>query len=272
MADEIKATYTFRRKEFVIDEATFELGQKNDSDQDYNRSKVHQRDLGDLSIVSTLSKVEYGSWESQPACLIAFKFSFGSGNLPCRFTNSRITIEFTSRQAGSADPIIKNFGPRHLLGQKTEEARRWLYVGEFAAKVNVGPVEIGPDLRAESEGFYTKGYQEIVKAIDWGDTKHKYPNTLKYWLKENKRQKGGIPGQFDAAIVVVYDGPFQAVVDVSSTLMFDFLAQPWTKDDPVLFEPGVEHGKPVRSNGDSEFSTLGKEDWMRVVTSNLDDQ
>ena len=113
---------------------------------------------------------------------------------------------------------------------------------------------------------------EVIKANSWGDKSHKCPNTVKYWLKENKRQQGGIPEQLNATIVLIYEGPFQAVVDVRSTVIFDILAQPWTKDDLVLFEPGIEVGPPVRDNRDSEFSTLNEEDWRRIVTSNLDDQ
>ena len=271
MADRIRATYTTQRRVFDLDETSAELGQHNEGDQDFNRSKVHQRDLGDLSIVSTLSRVEYGLWDGKSACLVTFSFSFNSGNMKtCRFTSARVIIEFTSRQADSSDPIVVNFGPKRLLGQKTEEDRRWLYVGEFEAKANIGPFSVGPNLRAESEGSFTKTYMEVVKANEWGDKSHKYPNTVKYWLKENKRQEGGIPDQINATIVVIYEGPFQAVVDVSSTAIFDLLARPWTKDDPVLFEPGVEEGPPVRDNRDSEFSTLNEEDWRRIVTSSLD--
>ena len=273
MANTIKGTYTPRRRVFDLDEAGTELGQKNEGAQDFNRTKVHQRDLGDLSIVSTLSRVEYGSWEGKSACLITFGFSFDSGNVETyRFTSARIIIEFTSRQAGCSDPIVVNFGPKRLLGQKTEEDRRWLYAGAFEAKTNIGPFEVGPNLRAESEGSFIRTYTEVIKATDWGDENHRHPNTVKYWLKENKRQKGGIPDRLNATVVVIYDSPFQAVVDVSSTAIFDLLARPWTKDDPVLFEPGVEEGLPVRATRDSEFSTLNEEDWKRIVTSSLDAQ
>ena len=273
MANSIKRTYTTRRRVFDLDEAGTALGQKNEGDQDFNRTKVHQRDLGDLSIVSTLSRVEYGLWDGKSACLITFSFSFDSRNVKtCRFTSARIIIEFTSRQAGCSDPIVVNFGPKRLLGQKTEEDRRWLYAGEFEAKINIGPFQVGPNLRAESEGSFTRTYTEVIKAKEWGDRNHKHPNTVKYLLKENKRQEGGIPDHLNATVVVIYDSPFQAVVDVSSTAIFDLLARPWTKDDPVLFEPGVEEGLPVRDNRDSEFSTLNEEDWKRIVTSSLDAQ
>ena len=94
MVDSIRATYTTRRRAFDLDEAGAKLGQKNDRDQDFNRSKVHQRDSGDLSIVSTLSRVENGSWGGKSAFLVTFSFSFDS---------------------------VINFGPKRLLGQKTEE-------------------------------------------------------------------------------------------------------------------------------------------------------
>ena len=138
MADSIRATYTARRRVFELDEAGAKLGQKNEGDQDFNRSKVHQRDLGDLSIVATLPRVEYGSWEGKSARLLTFSFSFDSGNVKsCRFTSAKIIIEFTSRQANSSDPIVINYGPKRLLDEKTEENRRWLYAGEFETKANM---------------------------------------------------------------------------------------------------------------------------------------
>lgn len=63
MANSIKGTYTTRRRVLDLDEAGAELGQKNEGDQDFNRSKVHRRDLGDLSIISTRSRIIYGSWD-----------------------------------------------------------------------------------------------------------------------------------------------------------------------------------------------------------------
>lgn len=51
------------------------------------------------------------------------------------------------------------------------EDRRWLYASEFEAKVNIGPFEIGPNLRAKSEGPFIKTYTEVIKAAQIGVTK-----------------------------------------------------------------------------------------------------
>ena len=41
MANSIRSTYTTRRRVFDLDEAAAELGQNNEGDQDFNRSKVY---------------------------------------------------------------------------------------------------------------------------------------------------------------------------------------------------------------------------------------
>jgi hypothetical protein len=187
-----------------------------------------------------------------------------------RFTKADLVIEFESRQQGISDPVVVNYGPKKLLGKKTEEERSWHYGGSFAAQISVGPVQIGPDGDMSVDGSFTRTYQEVVTSHEWGDSKHREANCVKYFMKENRKQESGIPEELDAVVVVAYGGSFQATVDVGSNVVFDLFASPWTKDDPVLFEPGVEHGEPVISHASPDFSALTPAEWQRMVTPNLD--
>jgi hypothetical protein len=75
--DALVATYAPRQSQFVVDESSASLGQENRDDQDYSRPKISQRDLGSLSVIASLQKVQYGTWAKESdACLIAFRFQF----------------------------------------------------------------------------------------------------------------------------------------------------------------------------------------------------
>ena len=88
-------------------------------------------------------------------------------------------------------------------------------------------------------------------------------------MKENWKQESGIPEELDVVVVVAYGGPFQTTVDVGSNMVFDLFASPWIKDDPVLFEPGVEHGETIASHANPDFLALTSAEWQRMVTPNL---
>jgi hypothetical protein len=103
---------------------------------------------------------------------------------------------------------------------------------------------------------------------DWGDRKHRLPNCAKFWLREDEKQTPGVPLELLVAIVFRCRGPSQAMVDVRVDSVFQLLAWPWTKDDPVLLEPGVEYGDIIRE-GSADFSTLTQEEWRQLVTPDL---
>lgn len=127
---------------FIIDESSQELGQRNEHDQDFNRLKITQRDLGSMSVIGSLTKVEYGKWADKDACLISFRFQFQKGNASMfRFEKADIVIEFQARPPGHPDddPAILRYGPKKLQSTGTTEAHGWHYTASLSANVGVGP-------------------------------------------------------------------------------------------------------------------------------------
>jgi hypothetical protein len=271
--EEIKQTYQEKEQHFGSDESQEELGQKNQDETDFNRLKILQRDLGCLSIISSLTRVQYGTWAEEPASLVSMRFQFQKGAAELfRFEKVNITVEFTSRPQGDpgADPVVVDYGPKKLQSIGTLEDRTWHYLATLSAKANVGPVEVGPEAETGAEGRYTRHYAAVVESDDWGNRKHPQPNCIKYWLSEDKRQKFGVPLELHIAAVVTHSGPFQATVNVHADNIFHILAWPWTQDDPVLFEPGVPHGDQIRHISRFDFSTLTVDEWRQIVTPDLE--
>ncbi|KAK7413950.1 hypothetical protein QQX98_007133 [Neonectria punicea] len=265
----VLASYVERASNFDLE---IDLGIKNLSDEDYNRKKISQQDLGSLSLISSLTRVQHGSWEDAQACLIGFRFQFHDGNAhTLRFRKAKMTIEFQARPVSSPDkdPAVINYGPKKMRAVPTEEQREWQYLGTISAKASMGAFQAGPEISAGVGGSYPRRYAAEIESDDWGDRKHRAPNCVKIWMHEDKKQEDGLPTELLAAVVITLDGPCTATVHVQADALFNIVAWPWTKDDPVLLQPGVGLGQPVGGTGNVDFSKLTDEDWLGLVTPGL---
>ncbi|KAK4112885.1 hypothetical protein N656DRAFT_779105 [Canariomyces notabilis] len=262
-----------RQAPLVLDESSHELGIRNRDDTDFNRTKITQRDLGSLSVIGSLTKVEYGNWAGQEACLLAFRFQFQKGNATAfRFSKADIVIEFQARPPGNPDhdPAVLRYGPKFLRSTGTLEQRGWHYTASLSASAGLAVVEAGPAVEFGRSSFYARQYAAVVESDDWGNRKHRRPNCVKIWMREDDRQEGGIPLELLAAVVVQTDRSFQANVSVRVDSIFNLVAWPWSKDDPLLLEPGVNFGQPLRQGTSNlDFSTITAEEWRQLVTPDL---
>ena len=268
----IRHSYAEREKVFSVDDSSDTLGQRNTDEEDVNRSKIAQRDLGDLSVVSSLTLVKYGQWQKKAACLLAFRYQFQARHTHLlRFSEAEIVIEFKSRPPASPqeDPVIVDYGPKKLESTGTDENRKRHLSATFSAKASFGPIEIGPDFSVGRDSEYVRHSAAIVETDDWGDRKHRRPNCVKCWLKEDQKGEAGLPLELRVAVIVAHDGPMQATVDVRAGHLFHLLAWPWTGDDPVLLQPGISHGEFASFTSSLEFSDLTQDDWRRLVTPDL---
>lgn len=262
-----------RHAPLVVDESSQELGIRNKDDQDFNRVKITQKDLGSLSVIGSLTKVEYGTWAGQDACLIAFRFQFQKGNATTfRFSKADIVIEFQARPPGNPDddPVVVVYGPKYLRSRGTVEKRDWHYTASLSATAGVqGVFEAGPAIEFGPRGTYSRQYAAVVESDDWGNRKHRRPNCVKIWMREDEKQEDGIPLELNAAIVVQTNRSCQASVSIKVDSIFNLIARPWSRDDPLLLEPGVNFGPPIRQTPKLDFSTITSEEWRQLVTPDL---
>ncbi|KAI5366711.1 hypothetical protein Slin14017_G043510 [Septoria linicola] len=209
------------------------------------RNAIQHRELGSLSLIANLTRIRYGYWHALPACLIGFKFQFlGSEARWTRFGKADISIRLSSTIAPTvemgqessssligvgADPELVDFGPKHLSSAGTSEKRGWHISAQLAASLPVAPIV--PTTPALSAGFsrsYDRHYASSVDAAAFASHGHTAPDTLRFWIREDTKQKDGLPLEFGCAAIVTYAAPssFQATVEVKTGLMFDMFAQP----------------------------------------------
>lgn len=175
------------------------------------------------------------------------------------------------------DPVVVDFGPKHLASNGTDEKRDWFYTATLSAHAAASTtlplsLDAGPTaaLSAGLSGSYAKHSASTIEGADFSDHEHKEPNIVNFWLREDERQKSRVPLDFDCAVVVKYQAAFEATVDVKVGPVFDLLATPWMAEDPVVFEPGLEYGERIREEQSLvDFATLTVEEWRRMVTPDL---
>ncbi|KPI45467.1 uncharacterized protein AB675_533 [Cyphellophora attinorum] len=268
-------SFAERTRAFQIDDSQEELGHGNHINygpEAYNKPKIYQRDLGQLSVIGSLKRVKYGTWHQEPACLISMKFQFQNGNArTLRLTKADIQIEFTSRPVSTpdADPKLLEYGPKYLQSNGTIENRTWNYVATLSANATLGSAEVGPQLELGAGGSFSKNFAAEVEVDDWGNGNHQRPNCLRVWMREDKKQESGIPQELHLTAIVSSSGAMQATVQVRANNIFHLLAWPWSARDPVLLQPGVEYGDKIR-DVDFDFSALTSDEWRRMVTPDLE--
>lgn len=249
-----------------------ELGQTNRDDNDINRDKIHQRDLGSLSVIASLSRVSYGTWNGNKACLLGLRFQFIKGTHDVfRFDHAEVVVELTSRPSTVPhnDPEVKDYGPKSLKRAASEEKRMPYWTAKLSAKGNAGPVEVGPEIESGVQREYTRHYATEIGSTDWGDRKHRKANCVKWWMKEDKKEADGLPVEVYAAVIFTYRGLAQATVTIKTSSWFDALAYPWTADDPILLKEGIGYGPSIRSGASLDFSELTDSEWAQLVTPDL---
>ncbi|KAK4499397.1 hypothetical protein PRZ48_009911 [Zasmidium cellare] len=234
----------------------------------HERFKITHRDLSSLSLLAHVTRVQWGYHHSSPACLLGLKFQFqGSGHHGgWRFERADIRVQF-SGDDDKNPPVVVDYGPKRLVSNGTDERREWSCTATLSSTA-LSPVSLS--LSASQSSSHTHHTATEISAAEFSDHGHSEANIVKFWLREDERQKSGIPLEFDCAVVVRYSGaPVRVGVDVKVGPVFDLLATPWGPGDEVLLEPGVEYGEEVGKGEVVDFAELGSEDWGVLVAPGL---
>jgi hypothetical protein len=247
--------------------------QKNQPGQ-LNRKVITERSFAGMVVRALLRSVQYRtSTDGKPLCLAAFEVLFIYDNSTFRFKSADVIVSFTKTPdnlivglpASVLTPVVvQNFCPRRVYGLPSSEEHKWTYHIDMVANFTLPPVQtsIAPSINRETS--YMRDHRMEIRGLPIKS------NTVKWTLFENAKQQKGIPDRFTCAVLLEHDGtPFQAEVRVSVrasvavlSLPLAFNAQPWSKDDPVLFQPGAEFAAKVPPQ---HLSQMKEADWLLLV-------
>jgi hypothetical protein len=245
-------------------EATPQLGIKNKGR--VNRPLATQEKIGATSFSAVLSRVQYGSYNSKPACLVAIDFSFSfKSKSSCRYNQARIELEFTRAvntndhkicsSDPTQDPKVVNIAPKAVYGMvKVVDEKRYFDISipllfESPIGLSAGITGTGGIERSEHQ----ENRMEIHGSLDWDDDHDEEANAVSWQLTENAAQKDGIFRQFRAATVFLNepDQPVWIKVVVKPTVKFsaDLRRLIPKNDHPILLD-----GKTSLQPLDSKFN------------------
>jgi hypothetical protein len=222
--------------------------------------------LSNAGVRGMVTNVSHGTYNSAPASLIIFTFSFRSGEHGFRFKKANVKITFSKHPTAkeSATPCVVKFAPRKIYGLPTRESKRNKIGGELAFEVPVGGFTIGPKLGVEKESEFETEHRFMTVGNFWSSSMESQWDVVYWDMRENRRTKKGIPDRLNVAVVVERDGPFVASVEVTvdTPVANGAFSHPWTKNNPAAFVPGVIMGAQPRTD---RFDELTEEEWKALI-------
>ena len=228
---------------------------------------IHHKNIFGQKIYAGVNKVHWGTYMGKPACLLVvrFRFYFDKGLL--RLKKAAITIcinKYSQPEAANdarSDPIVCVYSPKHVWGTPTEEEKETHWEVAAQCSVSVGPAQLGPEAsRGGSSTIHVEHAVEIA-GMDEPEYGKDYPNKVIFEIDENEKIGKGIPKELYFGVVVQYEGDIQAEV---TTSIEDVTALPWSKDDPIILQPGKTFGNmPPLLSG--MFDQWTDDDWTTLV-------
>ena len=251
---------------FDIDEKEVpQLGVRNDGR--VNRRLATRDAIGSTGFTATLSRVQYGTYNKESACLVAIDFSFSfHPKAPSRYSYANIKVAFTKavdasspkikNLAPAADPQVKNMAPKEVYGiVKTIEEKK---VRDVTIPIMFeSPIGFSAGMEGHV-GLETTDHQEnrmqIHGRLSYDDDEHEEANIVVWDLYENPAQKDGIFRDLRGVIIVANPAaqPMWMKVTVKPSVKFSMdpgrlfgKNDPFARlfqmnDDPVLLDGKTE--------------------------------
>lgn len=246
-----------------------------------NREKVTAASIKHTSFKCTLDRVQYGTYDSAPACLIEFDFWFHFENTSksrLRCTTAFIEIVFTqttdsnftppATAAPDDDPAVVLFGPAKVWGLTKSVTEKQTHLVMLPFLIKSTGVDMGVQYVNTRESELEVDHRMNIQGSTVGDAEHSRDNIVRWKLDENEAQKDGIVHQFRAVVVVLLPpgGRMKAKVTVKPTVKFSLNPARWllkqTSDDPVYLDGVTNKGRAL--DGLVDFHDPGF-DWTQSI-------
>ncbi|KAJ9643583.1 hypothetical protein H2201_007955 [Coniosporium apollinis] len=149
-----------------------------------NREKIVQEDIRNTKFKAVLSSVTYGTFDSAPACLVVFDFSF---HFPVhsrsRFTYAGIAVKFGQATGATfpkidpynpkKDPIIRVFAPVEVWGQAKvkQEHTTWALSIPIVASTPFGG-EVGVEVGGGVNKNVDTDHRMTMAGMKYSDDDH----------------------------------------------------------------------------------------------------
>lgn len=243
---------------------------------DVNRKSALHKVLNERTyITADLERVIYGNFNHKPACLIVFDFKFRfEADSHLRFKRAEIAVSFkatpngTRKPVSGDDPVIYNFAPKRIYGNLTMENCSWSYGVELPCMVSLSPAQIGVQPYLGKTSSFQRGHCMEIYGREFKDADHSEENEVIWVIKENSKQKNGIPDGLKFAIILGYTEGFQANIKVTAETgsRLKLFGWPWPKDDPVLFQPTQGFGMLLETpRWFPDLGSIRSDEWMELI-------
>ena len=246
-----------------------QLSSQHNKGDELRHKITHHHNIRGQRVYAGVHKVHWGTYNSNPACLLVIRFRFYYDKGLFRLRKAAITITFNTHPPHRAvpedtrpDPILRVYSPKHVWGAPTEEERETHW--EIAARIAVtaGPVEIAlPELSRGGSSRVKVEHAVEIAGMDEPEYDKEFPNKLTFEIDENDKIARGVPKELFFGMVVENEGAMQAQV---ATSIGDATAWPWSRDDPIILKPGETFGA-LSASLSEKFELWSDDDWNSIV-------
>lgn len=247
-----------------------------------NREKVTAASIKHTSFKCILDRVQYGTYDLKPACLIEFDFWFHFENKSksrLRCTTAFIEIVFTKttdekftplpNHSPDDDPVVVLFGPAKVWGLMKSVTEKQTHLLMIPFLIKSDSIDTGIKYVNTHQSENVVDHRMNIQGSTIGDAEHSRDNIVRWKLDENEAQKDGIVHQFRAVVVVLLppgDGRMKAKVTVKPTVNFSLNPARWLlrqkSDDPVYLDGATSKGRPLEGLADFHDPSF---DWAQAV-------
>lgn len=255
-------------------ELTF-IGEKGQKQLEVQRNKgnelrpkiTHHKNLLGQRVYASVNKVHWGIYMGKPACLFVFRFRFYFDKGLFRLKKAAITIcvnkypQPSTANDARSDPIVCVYSPKHIWGEPIEEEKETHWEVATRCSVSLGPAGLGPEVSGGGSSKIHVEHALEIAGMDEPEYDKDYPNKVIFEIDENEKIGKGIPKELYFGMVVQHEGAIQA--DVTTTIG-DVTALPWSKDDPIILQPGKTFGNMPTSLSEM-FDQWTDDDWTTIV-------
>jgi hypothetical protein len=212
MSDATIQTLDFEA-DFVFSDETAPLLRIKNEDRT-NRSLVTQETIGRTGYSVYLRHVQYGTYQSKHACLVAFDISFRfPSRAGSRFTYAEVDITFekaldVTKPAlrstdASLDPVVANFAPKQILGTVSDRENKKTLELEVPLVFDTPFGSTGITAKMARETTVTEhGQLEVHGSLAQDDEHDNGANSVVWDLAENPISKDGILRAFRGAVLI----------------------------------------------------------------------